>query len=141
MRGPLYEKVEFCRSEETLWGKLQSGRWDWIGVHPKGQFILGRPRRFGEGTAIPTPGFERTDPEGNTGRHGVVIRQWTGWPGSPPGFLWSATATEARAEFEREVAHFEAPDRGPTLAKIILIEDGFPADERFVARTPPTNVQ
>ena len=39
-RGPLYQYIEFCRNAETLWHKLQSGRWDWLGRKPDGQFVL-----------------------------------------------------------------------------------------------------
>jgi hypothetical protein len=42
--GPLYKKIKFCRKPETLWGKIESGGWDWLGVHPNGQFVLGSPR-------------------------------------------------------------------------------------------------
>src|SRR5215204_4051057 len=48
---PVYEKIEFCRNAKTLWGKLQSGRWGWLGVHPNGQFVLGSPRQ-GKGSTM-----------------------------------------------------------------------------------------
>ncbi len=34
MATPRYAHIEFCRNEETLFGKLKSGRWEWLGVHP-----------------------------------------------------------------------------------------------------------
>jgi len=43
----LYAVIEFCTDPETLWGKIKSGEWDWLGVYEsKGRrrFILGRPR-------------------------------------------------------------------------------------------------
>jgi hypothetical protein len=40
---PLYERIEVCRDAETLWGKLNSGGWDWLGVKPDGVFVLGGP--------------------------------------------------------------------------------------------------
>jgi hypothetical protein len=51
---PVYEKIEFCRNAKTLWGKIQSGRWDWLGVHPNGQFVLGSPRQ-GKGFTMMQP--------------------------------------------------------------------------------------
>jgi hypothetical protein len=44
MSTPLYRTIEFCSSPKALWGKLESGRWDWLGVHPEGKFVLGSPR-------------------------------------------------------------------------------------------------
>jgi hypothetical protein len=40
---PVYRKIEFVSDPERLWGKLKGGRWDWLGVHPEGQFVLGSP--------------------------------------------------------------------------------------------------
>lgn len=44
---PVYRNLEFCRNAETLWSKLHEGGWEWLGVHPEGQFVLGSPRRSG----------------------------------------------------------------------------------------------
>lgn len=41
--------IEFCRNAKTLWGKIESGRWDWLGVHPDGQFVLGSLARSRSG--------------------------------------------------------------------------------------------
>lgn len=40
---PIYRRIEFCRNPERLWGKLRSGRYDWLGVKSDGQFVLGSP--------------------------------------------------------------------------------------------------
>jgi hypothetical protein len=43
---PVYEHLSFCDSPDTLWRKLQSGGWDWLGVKPNERtFVLGAPRR------------------------------------------------------------------------------------------------
>lgn len=39
----LYSVIEFCNDAGTLWGKLASHKWDWLGVHKSGKFVLGRP--------------------------------------------------------------------------------------------------
>ena len=52
---PVYETISFCTNPETLWRKLEEGRWDWLGVHPKGQYVLGSPRRKG-GAGFPIAG-------------------------------------------------------------------------------------
>jgi hypothetical protein len=48
---------------------------------------------------------------------------------------------KARVRFEEEVKYLEDPRRGPTLARVILIEEGQFADERFIAQVPPPNYQ
>jgi hypothetical protein len=138
--GPLYQYIEFCRNPKTLWGKLQEGRWDWLGVHPNGQFVLGRPSRARNGLQIPPIGLERNDPA-NEKRHGVKVHRWLGWPDSPPGVLWFASAEEARTAFAEQVAYLNDPVRSPILARVILIEDGYPSDERFIAQVPQPNYQ
>ena len=67
--GPLYRRIKFCRNAETLWHKLQSGDWDWLGVHPKGQFVLGSPRLEGRITSGLTTKTIRQGVQ--EGRHGV----------------------------------------------------------------------
>ena len=140
-RGPLYEYIEFCRNPETLWGKLQEGRWDWLGVHPRGQFVLGRPSRARNGLQVPPIGVTRTDPGASEGHYGIKTYSWLGWPDSPPGILWFRTAEEARTEFEKEVERLDSPEQSPVLARIVLIEHGQVTDERFLAQTPPLNYQ
>src|ERR671912_663983 len=105
--GALYQYIEFCRNAETLWHKLQSGHWDWLGVHPKGQFVLGRPRRGGLTDAAT-----------------YVLR-----------------SGEARAEYERMIEQLDNPAQSPVLARVVLIQDGYPTDERFVAQTPAPTYQ
>ena len=140
-RGPLYRYIEFCRNAETLWGKLQEGRWDWLGVHPRGQFVLGRPSRARDGLQIPPVGVTRTDPGAKEGQHGVKTYMWMGWPDSPPGALWFANPEEARTAFDEEVERLEDAKQNPLLARVVLHEDGRVADERFIAQTPPSNYQ
>jgi hypothetical protein len=36
----LYTVIEFCNDPET---QIESGKDQWLGVHPKGKFVLGRP--------------------------------------------------------------------------------------------------
>lgn len=31
----LYRAIEFCVDPETLWGKIESGKWDWLGVRER----------------------------------------------------------------------------------------------------------
>ncbi len=139
--GPLYRYIEFCRNPETLWGKLQEGRWDWLGVHPKGQFVLGRPSRARDGLQVPPVGVVRTDPNANEGRNGIKIYRWLGWPDSPPGALWFTSAAEARTEFEKELERLDNTEQSPILARVLLFQNGQVTEERFIAQTPPPNYQ
>jgi hypothetical protein len=139
--GPLYQYIEFCRKPETLWGKLQEGRWDWLGVHPKGQFVLGRPSRARVGLQVSPIGVVKTDPGAIEGHNGVKVYRWLGWPNSPAGALWFTSAEEARTEFEREVERLHSTEQSPVLARVVLIELGQATDERFIAQTPTPNYQ
>jgi len=137
LRGPLYGHIEFCRRAETLWGKLQAGGWDWIGVHPKGQLVLGRPSLDLEARRLRGATISSTQHGAREGRHGVFINIWTSLP-SQPSRNWYADAAQARTRFEEEVERLDTPAQTPILAKVQLIEDGFPTDERFIVRVPPS---
>jgi hypothetical protein len=139
--GPLYQYIEFCRNAETLWHKLHSGIWDWLGRKPDGQFVLGRPSRARNGLHIPPIGVARTNPGANEGQHGVKTFIWKGWPQSPPGSLWFTSAGEARSEFEKEIKRLGDLELSPILARVILIEDSQVTDERFIAQNPQPNYQ
>ncbi len=139
--GPLYQYIEFCSNEETLWHKLQEGRWDWLGVKPDGQFVLGRPSRARGGLQLPPLGETSTYPGAKEGQHGVKTYKWMGWPNSPPNALWFTSAEEARTAFDKEVEGLDDARQNPILARVILLEDGWVTDERFIAQTPPSNYQ
>ena len=135
--GPLYQHIEFCRRAETLWGKLQEGRWDWLGVHPRAQFVLGTPAR-NVPQVLPL-GMQQTDPGAEKGQHGIKTYTWLGVPNSPPGAYWFATPQEDRRGFEKKMADLDRPEQAPILARVMLIENGYRTDERFIAQTPPPN--
>jgi hypothetical protein len=136
---PLYRYIEFCRDPETLWHKLQSGLWDWLGRKPDGQFVLGRPKRKRAMFSASPSVFRSTAAE--EGKHGININGWNGLPKAPPSHEWFESAAQARAGFEERVADLDRPEQAPILARVVLIEDGYPTDERFIAQTPPPNYQ
>ncbi len=47
----------------------------------------------------------------------------------------------ARKGFTDEVARLDRPEQAPILARVVLIENGYPTDETFIAQTPPPNYQ
>jgi hypothetical protein len=72
MGRPRYKHIEFCTNAETVWRKLQEGRWDWLGVKPDGPFVLGSP---------PAGGFSETErivkfaDDSLVGQHGVMVQE------------------------------------------------------------------
>lgn len=139
-RGPLYQYIEFCRNTETLWHKLQEGRWDWLGRKPDGQFVLGRPRRELE-SVVGALSAMGTEPGAREGRHGVRVYIWNGQPSLQPSSLWVTDAAKARARFQEQVDRLEDPQRSPILGRVILIEEGQVTDEQFIAQVPPSDYQ
>ena len=130
----LYGVIEFCNSPETLWAKLQSRHWDWLGVkRTKGRdsYVVGRPRvsrseAFAAGTAI----------EGGTadGRHRTQVRV--------PHFAgvsqrWCLTAEAARLDYADKLEQLRAGGEGSGLFRITLIIDGQTEVEELVVRTRP----
>jgi hypothetical protein len=109
--GPLYQYIEFCRDAETLWRKLQSGHWDWLGRKPDGQFVLGRPRRKRAIVSWSPSVFRSTAAE--EGKHGIKIYGWNGLPKAPPSNEWFEKAAQARAGFGERVADLDRPEQAP----------------------------
>jgi hypothetical protein len=130
---PVYEKIEFCRNAEALWGKIESGRWDWLGVHPDGKFVVGSPRQ-GKGF---TMGAAPTIRKGGAklGEHGVCVRTPLG-PG--PSKTWCQTEQQACEEFRTTVDSLRDESKGPGLFKVERVEKGFIADEEWIVRRPST---
>lgn len=130
---PVYRNIEFCRSPDTLWGKLREGRWDWLGVHPKSGFVLGSPRRSGVIEAHYGMKVIRAD-----GKAGDGVRIFLD-PPHPDLFeeLWCEDAGEATALFEERVRTYEGRE-GPLLLKVELVRDGKVAERKFVVKAPPT---
>jgi hypothetical protein len=130
---PVYEKIEFCRNAKTLWGKIQSGRWDWLGVHPNGQFVLGSPRQGKGFTMMAAPTIGRGD--ATPGEHGVYVRTPLGLG---PSKTWCQTEQHAREEFRTTVDSLRDESKGPGLFKVERVEKGSVVDEEWIVRRPPT---
>lgn len=137
--GPLYEHIEFCRNAETLWHKLHSGHWDWLGRKPDGQFVLGKPSRRRVRVSA-SPSVLRGQ-AAIAGQHGIRIYGWNGIPKTSPSNEWFESAAQAREGFRELLAGLNRTDKAPILARVVLVENGHPTDERFIAQTPPPNYQ
>jgi hypothetical protein len=127
---PVYQYIEFCRNAETLWHKIASGHWDWLGVHPERKFVLGRPVRRAGSTlrAAVTVGA----PEG---QHGVFV-QGPLDPGSSR--TWFKTQLEAKEEYARVVSSFGGDEKEPGLLRVQRVERGQIVEEEFLVRRPST---
>jgi hypothetical protein len=42
---PVYQRIDHVSNTRRLWGKLQSGKWDWLGINKEGDYTLGYPSR------------------------------------------------------------------------------------------------
>lgn len=128
---PVYRHIEFCRDAETLWGKMREGRWDWLGVHPKGQFVLGSPcaARLTDHVALTL-----TRGGASEGEHGVRVDTE---PNGPSSFDWLPTEAAAVAAYGAKVAEYRAHD-GPVVARIRRVEHNRTVDQEFVVSRPPT---
>jgi hypothetical protein len=126
---PLYRYIEFCRKTETLWHKIESGDWDWLGVHKDGQFVLGRPKRS-DGSVF------RGALSTGRGQHGVLVKS----PLDPgPNASWFSTEQEAKEEFSRTVERILGDGADiPILLRVQRVAGQFVEEEEFVVRRPPT---
>ena len=138
--GALYQYIEFCRNAETLWHKLQSGHWDWLGRKPDGQFVLGRPRR-NPPTEVGIPSITSSEEGATEGLHGIRMQAWVGQPSTAKSSIWVTNADKAQTEFEKEIARLKDPALKPVLARVFLVQDRHVTAKRFVVQEPPPNYQ
>ena len=101
--------------------------------------MLGRPSRT-RSIMSASPTILRSE-AAIEGKHGIRIYGWNGLPKAPPGNEWFESAAQARKGFEERVAYLDRPEQAPILARLVLVENGYPTNERFIAQTPPPNYQ
>jgi hypothetical protein len=130
---PVYERLSFCKSADTLWAKLSSGGWDWLGVKPDDRtFVLGAPSRplgqvlMAAGTVIRKNAV--------VGEFGVRVRV--------PRFtstsdIWCSSEDKAREEYSRTLETLGEPGK-PALFRVELVISRLVAEEATLVRTPST---
>jgi hypothetical protein len=127
---PVYQYIEFCRSTKTLWRKIASGTWDWLGVHRNGQFVLGRPKQS------TGSGYRGSLTVGDAeAGHGVRVHVPLG-PG--PSATWFRTEQEAEEEFTRVVDRLSREEEGPALYKVDRVAGGEVVEAKYVVSRPST---
>ncbi len=129
---PIYDKIEFCSNPKALWGKIASGRYDWLGVNTKHKYVVGSPRA--PGGRIRPPGFSTSaSAETKPGEYGAGSCM----PGTPWGNRWTDNAEDARSEYVRLRRQLEEGQGDkPMLYKIRLITDGSVEDEDYIVSLP-----
>jgi hypothetical protein len=129
----LYGAIEFCTSTETLFAKIESGHYDWLGVREtKGRvtYVLGRPR-VGRLEGIASGIAKHAE----TGRHRVEVLVPHRTHRVPSESWWS-TAEEARAEYDRLRVALMGGD-GSGLFRVSLFIDGVRVEQQVVVRALP----
>lgn len=132
-----YAVLEFCNDPETLWGKMESRQWDWLGVRERRgrkTFVVGRPRQSrgfeGRGTGtVRYPGEPIYDD---------TFRVTTQEPADDRvSSTQHRSAEAARAAFHERVAELQATTGDSGLFRVRLYIDGGLADETLVVRALP----
>lgn len=123
-----YAAIEFCSDPEALWAKIESGHWDWLGVKPDGQFVMGKPSvRHGRGSAVLSVGVRGAD-----GSNRVEVRIPRGIAPTVYPFV---TADEARAGYRDKIERLNTPDGTSGLHRVRLyVHSAFEADELVVRK-------
>jgi hypothetical protein len=132
-----YRVIEQCTAPETLFAKIESRQYDWLGVQEKKghrTFILGRPPVGGSGVRA-TLTSKHISPDGTrpTGDHRVTVRAPLD---SVPSEAWWPTPEGARADFVRQVDALKSGP-GSALYRVTLIVGRHVEAEEFVVRALP----
>jgi len=129
---PLYRKIEFCRDPETLWRKIESW-WDWLGVYPDGQFVVGYPKRKAH-LEIDRPGPIKWPGADGQYRVRVKVPLVAGWYE-----YWLPTQAEATDKYE-EIVALQGKGGGQPNATLMRVQeldgDRVLRESLIVARLP-----
>lgn len=132
----IYTVIEYCNDAETLWAKIESGHWDWLGVavdkSDRRTFILGSPAAGGSGmmaggTVVPqgvANGAFRVEAR----RAHPWFKQW--------GQSWHASPEEAAAAYETQLEAVRTQP-GSGVDRVRLVIDDRVQREDLVVRTLP----
>lgn len=129
----LYATIEYCPDAETLWRRVESGHWDWLGVVKRDgrpMYVLGAP------SIARSPGTVSTliaRARGTRERGRVVVQT----PNGSRSESSYATLADAQAGFGRQLARLASSDANAGLYRIRLLLDGQLVDEQFVAHSAP----
>jgi len=129
----LYAVLESIKAPETLWAKLATGNYDWLGVRRSGRYVIGRPRLC---PLRPDDGSPSPDDAQQPNRI-----EFSGPMDRKPRWEMYATADEARDTYDRLVTGDPiTPIRSSGVWKVRLILEGALVDELLVVRALPRMV-
>jgi hypothetical protein len=133
--NPLYRSIDFCSSPRALFGKLDSGRWDWLGVDTRRNFVLGSPR-IKRSQMHAAPMVRRAGVTSD--EHRIVVRfphpTFKGWSGTE-----YATADEAREAWPGTLGKLRTSSEGqPAIWKARLFCAAMLEAEEYVVARPTT---
>jgi hypothetical protein len=134
----LYAVIEFCTDPETLWGKIASGHWDWLGVRQRQDgrrhFVMGSPpvsrlkiRAFGQAVEIGTSRDYRTTIEEPDSHGGTSER-------------WYRSAEDAAAGFARIIEELESGRGTSGLFRVRLYQGEQLLSAKLVVRAWPNEL-
>jgi hypothetical protein len=125
----LYTVIEHCRKPETLWARLASGNFDWLGMRRDGRFVLGRPRLTRR--PVEEEGAARLESSPHRIDHRAPLDPAYRSEGYP-------TPQAATSAFECIVGGDPVTLlRGSGIWWVRLVVDNEPAEDRLVVRTLP----
>lgn len=134
----LYGVIEFCTDPETLWSKIASGHWDWLGVRQRRDgrrlFVLGSPpvSRF------KFQGFGRVEEVGTSRDHRTTIEE----PDSQgrASERWYGSSEEAAAGFARVIEELGSGRGSSGLFRVRLFEGEQLLSVELVVRAWPNEL-
>jgi len=133
----LYRVIEMCASPETLWAKICSGHWDWLGVQGDGdkvRYILGRPRLQRRRTYAALNVIQ----PGGTDRFKIEVRVPSS-PSTVPSETWCADEPAATAEYALTLESLSG-QAGSGLWEVRLVIDGKPVASELIVRALPNRL-
>lgn len=133
----LYSVIESCTDPQTLWAKIDSGHWDWLGVEDrkgKRKYVLGRPRLARlEGFAM---GTKRDAGVADDSPYRVEVQV----PGhAAVGGSVHGSREDAEAQYERTLTELTEPT-GSALYRVALRMHGEVVRSEFVVRVLPNRL-
>lgn len=140
----LYRQISYCSNAETLWSKIESGHYDWLGVSPpekqsdKPRFIVGMPPRRTSGVIASVIAKHDTTTGVPSGAHRVVIASPSPYKVPPSESHWH-TPEQARDDFALRVQALRDAS-GSGLHRVTLYIDDLEESQEFVVRALPNKI-
>src|SRR4051794_40516988 len=129
----LYAVLESIKAPETLWAKLATGNYDWLGVRRNGRYVIGRPRLSPVGSDDGCPRLDEAEHPHRIEFIAPLDRR--------PRWEAYATAGETRDAYDRLVTGDPVtPVRNSGVWKVRLILHGASVEELLVVRALPRMV-